>query len=114
MPESSYSYKPVKEVWSFGELIHHIAYSLFWMNENYVKQQSSEWNPPPAKEKKKELIKYIDEGFKTLNESLKDLSTNNGKSLSGFITTMEHNAHHRGQATTYLRLKGIVPPEYPF
>jgi len=25
-----------------------------------------------------------------------------------------HSIHHRGQATTYLRCKGIVPPEYPF
>ncbi|MBS1657462.1 MAG: damage-inducible protein DinB, partial [Bacteroidetes bacterium] len=31
-----------------------------------------------------------------------------------FLSLVEHNEHHRGQVTTYLRCKGIVPPEYPF
>ena len=26
---------------------------------------------------------------------------------------LDHAAHHRSQALVYLRLKGIVPPEYP-
>ena len=25
-----------------------------------------------------------------------------------------HTVHHKGQATTYIRLKGIIPPQYRF
>jgi uncharacterized damage-inducible protein DinB len=28
----------------------------------------------------------------------------------GFQKTFEHQTHHRGQTTVYLRLKGIKPP----
>ena len=29
----------------------------------------------------------------------------------GFAKAFEHGAHHRGQTTIYLRLKGVTPPQ---
>jgi hypothetical protein len=31
--------------------------------------------------------------------------------IAAWGKTFEHQAHHRGQAAIYLRLKGIIPPD---
>jgi len=113
MPESSYSFKPSKDTRSFSELMNHIAYSLTWMNENYVKHQTVDWNPPADKKSKSAIMKYIEASFDDVRSTLKKMPESENEA-NGFLSLIEHNAHHRGQATTYLRCKGIVPPEYPF
>jgi uncharacterized damage-inducible protein DinB len=39
---------------------------------------------------------------------------NSEKAADGFYFMLEHNAHHRGQAVTYLRCSGLSAPEFPF
>jgi len=33
--------------------------------------------------------------------------------LSVLVAALDHQAHHRGQTTIYLRLKGLTPPPEP-
>lgn len=113
MPENSYEFKPVAEVWTFNELINHIAYGIQWWEANYVKMTETAWNPPASKAGKKETIKNLQQCFAALQETLSKITLNDD-TVKGFYSTFEHIAHHRGQATVYLRLKGITPPDYIF
>lgn len=36
VPDGQYDFKPTEAVWSFKELMNHIAYSMIWMEENYL------------------------------------------------------------------------------
>jgi uncharacterized damage-inducible protein DinB len=113
MPEADYSFKPADEVWSFGALIHHIAYGILWWEANYIKGKQSEWAPPAIQHSKKEINAYLETAYDSLKKTL-----SNGKlsdeAVNGFHATLDHITHHRGQAVTYLRCRGIVPPEYVY
>lgn len=113
MPENSYDFKPVAEVWTYNDLINHIAYGIQWWEANYVKMTETAWNPPAPKSGKKESIKNLQQCFSGLQETLNKTSLTEDH-VKGLYSTFEHIAHHRGQATVYLRLKGITPPDYVF
>jgi uncharacterized damage-inducible protein DinB len=113
MPEKDYRFKPFETVWSYMELLHHLTYSLRWMQDNYVSGMKSEWSPPQVTSTKKELIGYLSETFDTIEKELHRVNFTDEK-ISGFYFMLEHNAHHRGQAVTYLRCCGVTPPEFPF
>ena len=112
MPENGYESRPASTVWTYRELVHHIAYGLQWMNDVYVRQIEQEWSPGPVPETRKATLQYLKGTLDTVNATLdKDP---NEKTIEGFYFMLEHNAHHRGQATTYLRCQGIEPPGFPF
>jgi uncharacterized damage-inducible protein DinB len=113
MPESSYDFKPVAEVWTFNELINHIAYGIQWWEANYIKLKETKWNPPSAKANKKDTNQHLQQCFNALQKTLDD-SKLTDEIVKGFYSTFDHISHHRGQATVYLRLKGITPPDYVF
>ncbi|HEY3429898.1 MAG TPA: DinB family protein [Cyclobacteriaceae bacterium] len=113
MPENLYDTKPTEEVWTFNELINHIAYGIHWWEANYVKLKETKWDPPSAKAGKKETIKYLQQSFEDLQKTLNNEKLTD-ESVKGFYSTFDHISHHRGQATMHLRLKGITPPEYVF
>lgn len=112
MPENGYSFKPVEEVFSFGELLNHIAYGIEWWEANYVRGSKTEWAPPAAGTTKKEVNAYLEKAYDGLAKTIS--GTLSGEAISGFYATLDHITHHRGQATVYLRCKGITPPEYMY
>ncbi|HEY0677241.1 MAG TPA: DinB family protein [Chitinophagaceae bacterium] len=113
MPSESYSFKPVKDVWNFGEQIHHIAYGIQWWESNYVKGVKTEWAPPAVSGGKTTLISNLKKAYAELEKTL-----NKGKldddAVSGFHATIDHITHHRAQCVLYLRGNGITPPEYSY
>jgi len=113
MPERGYSFKPVETVWSFGELLHHIAYGIQWWQENYIKGNEIAWVPPATVVKKKELHSYLEQAYDELKATV-DTSKLTEDAVKGFHATLDHITHHRGQAVTYLRCQGIEPPEYGY
>ena len=113
MPESSYNFKPSGDVWTFNELINHIAYGIQWWEANYVKLKETKWDQPSAKANKKETIQHLQKSFEALQETLTNVKLTD-EIVKGFYSTFDHISHHRGQATVFLRLKGITPPDYVF
>jgi uncharacterized damage-inducible protein DinB len=113
MPESAYDFKPQGGGWNFGELMHHIAYGIFWWEENQVKGNETPWDQPAVKNNKKTIITYLNAAYDSLS---KTVSTNQvlDNAVKGFHSTIDHITHHRGQAVIYLRCKGINPPEYTY
>ena len=96
---------------TFAELLHHIGYGISWWEENYIRQQSTDWNPPQATTDKSATIAYLENAFSALKLHIAE-KVPTGKGLDGFYATIDHITHHRGQATVYLRCKGIIPPAY--
>ena len=113
MPEKEYEFKPVDTIWNFRELLHHIAYGIEWWENNFIKGKNVEWDQPPAKATKKEVIAYLNKAYSAVKETIGQGKPSND-AIKGFHATMDHITHHRGQATIYLRCKGITPPAYTY
>jgi len=113
MPEKSYSFKPTEAVWNFKELIDHIAYGIEWWQNNFMKGNKIEWNPPGFKSTKKQVIENLLQAFDTLEATIHSMEIND-RVIHGYYATLDHITHHRGQATVYLRCQGIAPPEYSY
>jgi len=113
MSEKDYEFKPADEIWNFRELLHHIAYGIEWWEDNYIKEKKTEWDQPAAKTNKKEVIAYLTKAYASLKDTIGNGKLSN-EAVKGFRATMDHITHHRGQATIYLRCKGITPPAYVY
>jgi uncharacterized damage-inducible protein DinB len=61
-----------------------------------------------------ESYDFVIEGIKSMDESRWDETVKRGAfevtRLGWLMKAFEHQTHHRGQCTVYLRLKGITPP----
>ncbi|MBI1769288.1 MAG: DinB family protein [Bacteroidetes bacterium] len=113
MPSKFYDSKPTETVWSFRELLHHIAYGIEWWNDNNIKKIKTDWSPPATEKDKTNVINYINRAYDALRATVEKIKINNATVL-GFLSTIDHITHHRGQAVTYLRCNGISAPEYSY
>jgi uncharacterized damage-inducible protein DinB len=114
MPEKKLDFKPAENVMSFRELIHHMAYSLLWIDENNLQKIEKSWAPPAVQTSKKELLAYLEEAFSRVEADIQKAGKTDDAFTDSFYFMIEQNAHHRGQAVTYLRCNGVTSPEYPF
>jgi uncharacterized damage-inducible protein DinB len=113
MPVNNYDSKPDDAGWNFRELLHHIAYGIQWWEDNYIKGNKTDWEPPATKKNKQEVIAYLIQTYSDLEETVGD-SKLSPEAVQGFHATMDHITHHRGQAVLHLRVQGIEPPEYMY
>jgi uncharacterized damage-inducible protein DinB len=115
MPEGSYSFRPSEETRSFAEQLHHIAYTLGWMEQVYVRNQKVDWAPPTADGlNKKSVIQYINEEYDKINRSIESQPSFSNALVLAYSAILDHVTHHRGQALIGLRMTGISAPEYRY
>ena len=118
MPEAKYSYRPTKDVRSFGEILTHVADISYYLCSN----AKGEAAPPPAngKDAKIQIIAYLKSAFGYCDgvySGFKDEHLNDPADFWGyktnkmFIVTQlpSHDALHYGNLVTYLRLNGLEP-----
>lgn len=125
MPESSLNFKPAPEMRSFAEQMLHLANANF----NFAAAASNNTNPYQGQNLEKStdyktkaaLAKVVQESYDfvinalngattaQLNESVKLFNMDVTRELA-YAKAFEHQTHHRGQTTVYLRLKGVIPP----
>lgn len=118
MPESKYSYRPTKDVRSFGEIVTHIADISYFLCSN----MKGEAAPPPAsgKTSKADIIAYLKASFTYCDgaySGFTDAHLNDPANFFGnstnkmFMLTQlgNHDALHYGNLVTYLRINGLVP-----
>ncbi|MEO6726015.1 MAG: DinB family protein [Blastocatellia bacterium] len=125
MPEDGYSFKPTPDIRSFAEQFLHLA------NANYAfaVAATGATNPMAGKNLEKmddmktkvACTKAVMDSYdfvistaksadsKTLGDSIKVFGQNSTRG-GAFAKAFEHQTHHRGQTTIYLRLKGAKPP----
>ncbi len=127
MPEDGLGLKPTPDIRSFAEQMLHLASANF----GFAAQAIGTANPYAGKnlEKSEEhlkskaaLTKLVLESYDFMIESIKGFDTaksNEAIKLFGRMDTtrgiavakcFEHQTHHRGQTTIYIRLKGVKPP----
>ena len=118
MPESKYSYRPTKDVRSFGEILNHIAdisYALCTAAKGGAIPA-----PPPPKASKAEIMAYLKGSFTFCDgvySGFTDVHLNDPADFFGaktnkmFILTQvgNHDALHYGNLVTYLRINGLEP-----
>src|SRR5262245_48085060 len=128
MPEEGLSFKPTPEIRSFSEQMLHLANANFYYASSGTAQQNPHKREDFAADKfktKADLIKMVMESYDFMINGIKAMPparleeklqmrqltlTRRAMLNNGF----EHQTHHRGQTTIYLRLKGVTPPPEPF
>ena len=133
MPADKYNFRPVDSVRSFAEQMLHFAQSnagLVAIGTGYRSTALLVFNNPNftkslALQNKDSVVYYINTSYDIAIEAIKsmDFSRLNesvswvlpgGKRtaprLAWLMKAFEHQTHHRGQCTVYLRLVGIQPP----
>lgn len=129
MPEEAIGFKPVPEVRSFAEQMLHLAGGNYTF-ASAASGKEAPWdftkgkdpvNVPEFKANKAALLKFVMDSYDFVLDAVKGL---NSAQLDEMVQLssmrmprhmilakgIEHAAHHRGQTTIYLRLKGITPP----
>jgi uncharacterized damage-inducible protein DinB len=120
-----YDFKPTPEMRTFGEQMHHLAVD----NYGFINVVTGGANSPAqfkdigneTIKTKEEITKAVMDSYdfviaviRNLDEAKLDTPLKKGKwdtTVEGGIDkAFEHQTHHRGQTTVYLRLKGITPP----
>lgn len=111
MPAEDYGYKPAEEIRTFRAQAFHIAYSLEWFNAQ-LSGNPIAWEPGNEDRLDKEgLIEYTTEQFDVFLELIEN-AEESGAFTNGILSTLRHNAHHRGQMIVYYRANGLTPPSY--
>lgn len=125
MPESGYALKPTPEMRSFAEQLLHLADANYGLASSALAVTSP--SPLGALEKSADKSKanvsklvlasydYVIAQIKKttdaqLKEHIKMIGSFDMTKETGLAKALEHQAHHRGQTTVYLRLAGVKPP----
>ena len=128
MPADKYSYKAVDSLRSFAMQMVHLAQgNVFLMsNATDMKPQPffmSDLEHSPGAQKKDSVMYYVTTSYDYCLNAVKnsDISKWGEKKkifnmfeetkFAMMNKTFEHQTHHRGQTTIYIRLQGIKPPQ---
>ncbi|HEU0173869.1 MAG TPA: DinB family protein [Blastocatellia bacterium] len=125
MPEDGVGLKPTPEIRSFAEQMLHLANANF----AFASAATGAANPQQGKNLEKmdeyktkaALTKIVMESYDFVINSVKGLDAKKmdepiklfGREMTRAVALnkgFEHQTHHRGQTTIYLRLKGVTPP----
>jgi uncharacterized damage-inducible protein DinB len=128
MPEDGMSLKPTPEIRSFAEQMLHLASANYFYAQAGTGQTSPRKREDFAADKfktKADLSKMVLEsydfmigGIQAMDAAkMKEKVQGRGMALTReamIRNGFEHQTHHRGQTTIYLRMKGVTPPPEPF
>lgn len=126
MPDSGYAFKPTPDMRSFAEQMLHLADANFGLASVALGIKSPyavgelEKSTDKSKDNVNRLVLsaydfVIDALKKTtpakLNEKIKVFDKFEMTREAAVGKVFEHQTHHRGQTTVYLRLEGVKPPQ---
>ena len=128
MPADKYSYVAADSIRSFAQQMLHLAGAniFLMMNATDQKVPSIFGNPnlenSPGAQKKDSVMSYVTASYDYCINAVKNTDMakwGEKKKIFGFeetryalmIKTFEHQTHHRGQTTIYIRRQGIKPPQ---
>jgi len=126
MPDSGYSLKPTPEMRSFAEQMLHIADANYGLTAAAagVKcpigrgelEKSGEKSKEKVTQKVMESYDFVISNIQKmtpaqLEEKIKLFDQFELSRRTALAKGFEHQTHHRGQTTVYLRLAGVKPPQ---
>jgi uncharacterized damage-inducible protein DinB len=125
MPSEKYSYRPVDSIRSFAEQMLHLAAGNVGLVSNGTGKDrifgGRNLEKSPTAQSRDSVIYFVMASYDYCIDAIKNMDaskmdevisrgpfnvTRRGWILKGF----EHQTHHRGQCTIYIRLQGITPP----
>jgi uncharacterized damage-inducible protein DinB len=133
MPVDKYSFRPVNDVRSFAEQMMHLAQANVLLastgtgfkDVSLARLRPTNFGKLPTDLSKDSLVYYVAASYDFAINAIKHMDfEKSGESASAempagkrtttrwgwLLKAFEHQTHHRGQCTVYLRLAGIVPP----
>ena len=106
VPADKYSYRPAKTVRTFGELIGHVAdgYQFYC---GRIAGKNGEWSEAAEKGKtdKATVVQKLKEATDVCNAAFSAPAN-----VEPMVAAVGHTSLHYGNAVTYLRMLGLVPP----
>ena len=126
MPESGYALKPTPEMRSFAEQMLHLTDANYSFaaavsgEKSPIGQGESEKTTDKSKENVTKLVlagyDFVINNIKKitpaqLNENIKLFGRLDMSKGTALAKCFEHQTHHRGQTTVYIRLAGAKPPQ---
>ena len=125
MPADKYSFKAVDSIRSFAQQMLHLSQG----NVNLISLATGEklefpgrgLEASPTASTKDSVVSYVTQSYDFAIASVKKLDPNKYGEMTGrgntqitrfawLLKAFEHQTHHRGQTTIYIRLLGIRPP----
>lgn len=121
MPEEQYSFKPTPDVRSFGQLVGHVADAQYMICAAAAGEKAPGGDVEKSKTSKADLQKALADSTAYCDKVFAGMTDAGGAAIVKFFTgetpklsILEFNTHHDfehyGNMTTYMRLKGLVPP----
>jgi uncharacterized damage-inducible protein DinB len=123
MPDDGYALKPTPDIRSFAQQMDHIGDA----NYAFISAATGKAKPEGSLEKmadqsKTAVSKAVLDSYDYVIASLKGMTDADFakdvkvfgmdmKAGAAFEKAFEHQTHHRGQSTVYIRLKGVKPPQ---
>lgn len=127
MPADKYSFKAVDSIRSFAQQMLHLAQGNLFIMSNAADQAppaflKSDLENSTTAQNKDSVVYYVNASYDYCLNTVKNIEVNKwgqkkkmfGMEVTRFalmIKTFEHQTHHRGQTTIYIRLLGIRPPQ---
>ena len=127
MPADKYSFKAVDSIRSFAQQMLHLAQANGFLMSNATDQQppsfvQSDMEHSPTAQNKDSVMYYVTASYDYCINAVKNFDVKKWgekKKLMNYEETrfalmnktFEHQTHHRGQTTIYIRLQGIRPPQ---
>lgn len=125
MPEEGVSFKPIPEIRSFAEQMLHLSAATFGLLSSGTDKakvyEGKNLEKMDELKTKAALTKVVMESYDYAIDAVKGLDAdklgemvtvgkNNISRLTVINKAFEHQTHHRGQCTIYIRMKGVTPP----
>jgi uncharacterized damage-inducible protein DinB len=125
MPKDMYNFRAQDSVRTFAQQMLHLAQGTIGLSSNGTGKeriwQGRNLETNPTAQSADSVIYYVMasydfaiEGLKTMDASKLEEKNKRGNfdetRLAWLLKAFEHQTHHRGQTTIYIRLLGIKPP----
>ena len=126
MPADKYDFKAQDSIRSFAQQMLHLAQGNMGLSANGTGKERLAWGARPlektASAQSADSVRYFVtasydfaiEGLKNMDAAKFEEKNKRGNfdetRLAWILKAFEHQGHHRGQATIYIRLLGIKPP----
>lgn len=126
MPEEGYAWQPTPSIRSFADQMMHLTDGNYGFASAALGMESPHGQGGHEKmedKSKEKVIELVAAGYDYVIDGIKNADTAKmGESITLFgqfeLTrhqalkkAFEHQTHHRGQATVYLRMAGVKPPQ---
>ena len=127
MPADKYSFKPTDSIRSFAQQMLHLSQANLFLISNTTDQKpmafaQRDLEHSPGAQAKDSVMYFVVASYDFCINAVKTSDVTKWgekKKLMNFeetkfalmMKTFEHQTHHRGQTTIYIRLQGIKPPQ---